>query len=101
MTDQNQTEVLNRLIAEGEHAKQLFENPYFNKLLDGLETAYFKAWKSEPDVGKREKLHGMVCVLEDLRLNIKQALDNATNARHRIDRADQLREAESKSGPLA
>lgn len=101
MTDTLSAEVLQRALAEGEQAKQLLENPYFNKLLDGLDKAYYEAWKREPDGIKREKLHGMACVLDDLRLNIKQAMDNATNARYRIDRAEQLREAETKSGPLA
>lgn len=92
---------LQKFIAEGDQAKQLLENPYFSKLVDGLEKAYFEAWKKEPDNGKREKLHGMVCVLEDLRLNIKAAIDNATNSRYQIERAEQLAEAEKKSGPLA
>lgn len=95
------TDPLQNAIAEGEQAKQLSENPYFKKLLEGLDQAYFQAWKTEPDAAKREKLHGMICVLDDLRLNIKSAVDRAVQAKHQIARNEQLAEAEKLPGPRA
>lgn len=99
MTDQ--ATALQARIAEGEQAKELQNNPYFTKLLDGLEASYFKLWRDCPDLQQREKLHGMVNVVQDFRLNIQQAVDNATAARSYIERQNHIREAEEKSGPLA
>jgi hypothetical protein len=91
---------INAALADGEAAKQLAENPYFRKLTEGLEKAYFSQWTNSRDPAEREKLHGMVCVLQDLKLNLQAALDNAKNANSIVEARNQRAEAEAKSGPL-
>lgn len=103
MTDN--TELVQRAvqeaIADGEAAKQLLDNPFYQRLIKGLKDAYSGAWMDEPDAAKREKLHGMACAVRDIELNVKQSIDRAIAARSRLADAERLREAEERSGPLA
>lgn len=63
------------ILRDAEHARLLQENPLFQRLVDELDKHYINAWRNCPDPAMREKLHGMVCVVEDFRRNIQATLD--------------------------
>lgn len=94
-------EHLNTYIVDGEVAQQLADNPFFQRLISDLDRQYVEAWRKEPDPARREKFHAMVCVVDDIKLNIQAAIDRATQAKAYVHKRDQIAAAEDRSGPLA
>lgn len=63
------------VLRDAEHARLLQENPLFQRLVNELDQHYVTAWRNCADPTMREKLHGMVCVVEDFRRNVQATLD--------------------------
>lgn len=87
------------ILRDAEEAVRLQDNAFFRRMVDELDRQYIEAWRNCADAAMREKLHGMVCVVEDFRRNIQASVDAGTIVLSQAEKAKKAASAAAEDNP--
>lgn len=75
----------------GDQAKALLEHPLLVEAFDTIERELIEAWKNSPvrDAEGREKIHMSMCLLQKLKAQIQEAVENGKVAKSMLERLNQ------------
>lgn len=84
---------LTERIYDGEQAKQVLENPAFERAFTDIKQEYTNAWMNSParDAEGREKLYLMVKLANQLQMTLQSSLEDGRMAKIQVEyERDQL-----------
>lgn len=73
-------------IQAGERIQAFLADPAVDGALEKLESRYVREWKASQNVDERNALHAKVCVLEDLKLELRAIVNTGTRAKVESER---------------